>query len=140
MRARPPQLLLSSIALLSLLCSCSGSVRFPSKTSEAYGGPPLALASTPPQHRVILTAPSAGWSFLMDQSRRAFDHTDVFLTIIRPNPAYMHTQAQVHQEAATDIDPSEPVVIYARVLAHDAKAGDQAYSPVPMPSATPAPH
>jgi len=137
MRAPLPHPPVSSITLLSLLslAACSNSVRAPAKTSDVYRGPPLALDSTPPQQRVILTAPTGGWSFQLDQTRRGFDHTDIFLTITRPNPAYMRAQTPVRQEAGTEVDPSQPVVLYARVLSYDAKPGKQAYSPVPVASA-----
>ncbi len=126
---------ISSIAALSLLAlfgsSCSDAIRPPQKAAEHYSGPPLSIESTPPQYRVILTAPTGGWSFRLDQTRRAFDHTDVFVTLTRPDPAYMQTQAQVRQEAGTEIDPSQPITLYARILPHDAKPDTQAYYPVP---------
>ena len=132
---------ISSIAALSLLtlaASCSDSVRAPERAPDAYRGPPLSIESTGPQHRVILTAPTAGWSFRLDQTCRRFDHTDIFLTLTRPNPAYMQTQAQVRQETGTEIEPAQPIVLYARVLSRDDKPGKQAYSPVPVARQAPA--
>jgi hypothetical protein len=137
MRAPRPLLYLSSIALISLVGSCSSSVRAPAKAPDAYRGPPLALESTPPQHRVILTAPTGGWTFELDQTRRAFDHTDVFLTLVEPDPAYMHPQSQVRQEAGTGIEPAERIEVFARVLPHGAKPAKQAYNPVPFAWRTP---
>jgi hypothetical protein len=115
-----------------MLSSCAGGPVVPERSSLPYAGPPLSVESSAPQHRVLLSAPSGGWGLRLDQTIRRFDHTDVFITLVRPNPAYMQTQAVVSQEVGTGVDPaSGPIRVYARILAHDAIPGSQPYSATP---------
>jgi hypothetical protein len=59
----------------------------------------------------------------LDQSRREFESTQVFMTVVQPNPAYMQTQALVTHEVATGVAADRPIAVYARVLRHDEEAG-----------------
>ena len=128
-------LLLSGFSLVPLcfclaaaLTGCGGGPGQFTISSETYRGPELAIQSKPPQHVVIMQAPTPGWIFSFDASRPQFGFTDVFLTITRPNPAFVFSQAVVSQEVGTEIGVNEPIVVYARVLAHDTVPDSQAYS------------
>lgn len=125
----------SSIGAVSLLIGVAiaplagcGGRPVPTIGAGPYAGPPLTIDSGGPQHRAVLTAPSAGWTFTLDTTRRQLDHTDVFVTIVRPDPAFMYTQALVTQEAGTGVDSSRPIELYARALAHGEKPADQPYN------------
>jgi len=124
-RARPATVLLSIIAAVSLLSACAG--RGVSRSAEPYSGPPITAEAIAGQHVVVLNAPSVGWSFTLDQTEREVDHTDVFLTATRPNPAMMHTQALVRHEVGTTVPASTAVEVFVRVLEYGEKAGSQPY-------------
>jgi hypothetical protein len=96
--------------------------------NQPYDGPPIELATASQQRIVKLTAPSGGWTFRLDTTRPRLDLTEVFVTAVRPDPAFMQTQALVTHELATGIAPDRPVRLYARVLAHDQEHGE--YWPV----------
>ena len=129
--------------LVALLGGCGGGPRVFNISPEAYRGPDLTIQSKPPQHVAIIQAPTPGWTFSFDASRPQFGYTDVFLTITRPNPAFVYTQNVVSQEAGTEIDITRRIVVYARVLPHDVVPDSQAYSRAaeggPKPSGTSAP-
>jgi hypothetical protein len=93
----------------------------------AYEGPPLTIDSSGPQHRAVLTAPSSGWTVTLDQTRARFDHIDAFITVTRPDPAYMQTQALVKQEVGSMVDRKTAMDLYARVLEFGEKPGSQVY-------------
>lgn len=126
------------------MTGCGGGPREFTISSETYRGPELAIQSKPQQHVVIMQAPTPGWIFTFDASRPQFGFTDVFLTITRPNPAFVYSQAVVTQEVGTEIDVNQPIVVYARILAHDTVPDSQAYSraaasPAKAPGSVPAP-
>ena len=121
------------------LGSCSPE-KTPNVQKNAYGGPAIALDSTGPQHHVILTAPTAGWSFTLDETRRELYDTQAYFTARRPNPAFMHAQVRVTLEVATPIDASRPIYIFARVVSFDEMDSSEPYSPVtPATPSTPPP-
>lgn len=122
--------LLSSIPALFLaafLGACSGRPPIPQPDSTPYDGPPVAVEAAAAQHIVAVTAPTGGWSARFDRAIRRFGHTDLFITLTRPNPAFMSTQTLVRHEVATEVPPAEPVKVYIRILAHDEPPGTQTY-------------
>ncbi|MFN0131234.1 MAG: hypothetical protein ACKVW3_01680 [Phycisphaerales bacterium] len=125
-------------ALVALAAGCSSSR--PKIADSAYAGPRIELR-TPARassgavaverggrkHVVIVLAPSSGWAVGFDREDRAFDRTDIYITLRRPNPAELQTQAIVTQEIATPADATRPARVYARVLDFDAPARSQPY-------------
>ncbi len=99
----------------SAICGCASSGQ-PQISPATYTGPALSVDSTGATQRVVLVAPTGGWSISFDRSRKLFERTEVFITINRPNPAYPTTQATVLQNLDTAVDTRESVVIFARVL------------------------
>ena len=110
------------------LAGCGGGPRVFNISSETYRGPELTVKPSPLQHIVALQAPSTGWGFTFDASRPQFGFTEVFLTITRPNPAFVYSQGMVTQEVGTEVEMSRPIVVYARILPHDVVADAQDYS------------
>jgi hypothetical protein len=100
------------------LASCGSAG--PRVEGGAYEGPRISLEDLGGRHILVLTAPTGGWGFGVDQVRQQFDHDEVYVTARRPNPAYMQTQALVRHEAATGVSADRSLRIYARVLRHDA--------------------
>jgi hypothetical protein len=117
-------------ALLLAACSRDG----PKLGSQPYAGPPLSIESTPPRHTIILTAPSAGWSLSLDRATRGFDRTDVFITIRRPDPAYMHAQVVSTHRLDSSVDSSTPIRLLARILEAQERPLRQPFNPVQQPT------
>lgn len=84
-----------------------------------YSGPPIAIDSSGREHVLVLSAPSAGWSFTLDMVRESRRRQDLYVTIRRPNPLYEYAQVVVEQRLASPVPTSQPVAVYARVLGHD---------------------
>ena len=96
----------------------------PLRTSpEPYRGPAVALDSGGSQHIAIVTTPTGGWSVQLDQARRRLEATDAFITLRRPNPAVLTTQALVEHRVATSVPTGTAVVVYVRVL-EDRQSGE----------------
>jgi hypothetical protein len=98
-------------------------------STDPYQGPPLSVQTRSGQHVVVLTAPTSGWQFTNDATRQVYQRTNVFVTLVRPNPAWIFTEAQVEQEAATAIDPARSIQVFARVLPYGTEPGTQSYKP-----------
>jgi hypothetical protein len=134
-RARPARLAVLSLStaaalpLLSLSPGCA-STAAPSIGSGAYAGPQITTDDTGPTHTLVLTAPTGGWAFALDQVRKEFDHEQVFVTVTRPDPAYMQTQALVRHEVGTGVPSDRPIQVFARTT--QAGADDKGpYLPLP---------
>jgi hypothetical protein len=123
---------------VSFALSLSGciSVGHPLVLPGEFEGPALSVESGGAHHTIAMTAPSAGWTMFFDRATRHFDRTEVFITIARPDPAYLHAQGEVRQYLDSTIDSREPTVIFARVVEHGAKSGSyqRAAASAPMPS------
>jgi hypothetical protein len=135
---RYPAFLAACGSALTLAGCFSGASR-PEKEGQTYGGPPISIESseavatapiaglgmTGAQHIVVLAAPTAGWSFTLDSVQDAYQRREVYLTIMRPNPAYPGARAAVQQRMASEVELRAPIDVYARVLD---------YTPRPEPS------
>lgn len=103
-----------------VMCGCASSGTNPPTVKErTYEGPPLEVSAMGDEHLVVLTAPTAGWVFSLDEVRSRLGGMDVFVTVRRPNPAYLHPQAQVQQHLGTRVPQTEHIDVYARVLDYD---------------------
>jgi hypothetical protein len=124
MRTRRSNLSLSAAALAALAAfvssgaGCASSDRV-SVGSGSYEGPQIRASAAAGKHTVILTAPSGGWAFRLDQTRPKLGATQVFVTAQKPNPAFMQTQALVDHEVTTGVATDQTIEVYARVLEHD---------------------
>lgn len=106
-----------------LILSGCLSVGHPALSSEPYNGPALSVDSSGAQHRVVLAAPTSGWSLTFDRSQKLFDRTEVYVTITRPNPAYPTTQVVVTLNLDSAVDIREDLAVFARVLDYGQKIG-----------------
>ncbi len=108
-----------TVILCLFLTACASSR--PKASGTPYTGPTVSVDSSGAQHRVVLAAPTSGWSINFDRSQKLFDRTDVFITITRPNPAYATNPVQVNLNLNTAVDTREDVAIFARVLDYGKK-------------------
>lgn len=129
---------LTVLAIAPTLAACSATKKLPWTSSETIVDsdpandpiPPIALAQANDRHVVAVRAPSGGWSLHIDKDERTPLGRRVFVTIRRPDPAFMHTQALVDHNAITDVPVSTPVEIVARVLDHNEDPRHRVYARV----------
>lgn len=92
--------------------------------------PEIRLDRTSGRHLIVMHAPSGGWTLGIDKSEVTPDGRRVYLTVRRPDPAFMHTQAFVELRALTEVPVETEVELVARVLDRHADPKDRVYSRV----------
>ncbi|HYF14287.1 MAG TPA: hypothetical protein VD971_04355 [Phycisphaerales bacterium] len=88
-----------------------------------YEGPPVSVASDALHHTVVVRAPSAGWQPTLDQTRSAWEAKDVFITLRRPSPLFVHAQVVTEQRVVTPVASAQAIRVYVRVT--DAQTADK---------------
>ncbi|MEX0876922.1 MAG: hypothetical protein WD114_05640, partial [Phycisphaerales bacterium] len=68
-----------------------------------------------------------GWSFSIDRTSRGPETERVYLTIRKPDPAYMNPQVIVEKQLLTDVREETPVTVMARLLEANEKAPSNGY-------------
>jgi hypothetical protein len=124
--------LLAAVLLAACASSNSGSDRGPAAkprpvtSDQAYTGPAVAIDSvTGPNHLIVLSAPSPGWTFTFDQVSPS--GRDAYLTIHRPDPGLLYPQVMVEQKMDSTVAAPRPIRVYIRLLDFAEKAGTQPY-------------
>lgn len=120
---------------LTTLTACRGGIKAPWRSTEAIVDtlpdiPPMALEASGSKHLVVVRANSGGWSVHLDKEELQPLGKRVYITIRRPDPAFIHTQALVDHRVLTDVASPTPLEIVARVLDHAAKPNDRIYARV----------
>ena len=121
-----PRLLISArfspVALVFLLIlaaglgGCSRGVR---TEPGAFEGPEIGLTQVDAIRVVTADAPSSGWAVSHDQTRDRLDAQEVFVTLRRPNPAYLYGQAIVRHQIITPVRADYPIRVFGRVVDFD---------------------
>lgn len=100
--------------LVALACTgCGTGVFVPSKSPNAWAGPPVWIESTP-EWTVVSEPPIGGWRVMLDQVMEQRGHTEVFITLRPPNPSFIVTPSPVQQRVATPIRQNVVLWVYAR--------------------------
>lgn len=100
-------------------------------STDPYAGPPLRLDAD----AVVFFAPSPGWQIRVDHLLERPARQELFVTLRRPDPAFIYPTVIVEQRAAiTSADGASPSVadlaLFARILESTELARDQKYAPV----------
>jgi len=90
-------------------------------TDSAFQGPELRLESAGRSHIVVMEAPNPGWGIELDRTRDRGNHTEVYVSVTRPNPEFLYTQQIVEKRLATDISSGDMIELYARITDHDGR-------------------
>ncbi len=104
-------LVLASAMLSASACRSSG----PTLGDSRYNGPPIEINRDGKMYRLILQAPSPGWTFTLDRVKPSLDKATLTVTARKPDPSYMYPQVIVKQELMTTVEASIPIDVYARV-------------------------
>ena len=126
MRSHAPFIPAIAAALLLGGPGCSGPAPI-IRSADPYAGPAISIDSTGDQHIIVATAPSGGWSFVLDQSRPVMGHKEVFATLTRPNPALMHSTALVPHNLASGVSKDLRIDVLVRIADYGAPAVDFPY-------------
>ncbi len=89
-----------------------------------YAGPPVTIESDGPNHIIVVTTPTGGWSLIWDE--RADEA--VYLTLRRPDPSFFHTQQLVGHQVGSGVASGESLAVHVRILDHGESATDQPYA------------
>ena len=94
------------------------------RQSLVYAGPPVTIESHSPNHIIVVTTPTGGWSLIWDE--RADEA--VYLTLRRPDSGFFHTQQLVPHRIGSGVPSGDPLAVHVRVLDHGEPAADQPYA------------
>lgn len=81
-----------------------------------WDGPAMRVEQDARQRRVVMEAPTPGWQLTLDQVRKRFERSDVYVTARRPDPTMAYPQVIVELAAGTGVSPGEAVRVHARVV------------------------
>lgn len=131
---RTTALTMAGLSLITLT-ACRGGIKAPWRSTEAIVDtlpdiPPMTLEASGAKHLIVVRANSGGWSVHLDKEEIQPLGKRVYITVRRPDPAFIHTQALVDHRVLTDVPSSTPLEIVARVLDHGAKPNDRIYARV----------
>lgn len=90
--------------------------------------PPIRLGEIDDRHLLIMQAPNPGWSFTIDKDEVSRHGRRVFITIRRPDPAYMYPQMIVEKQLLSDAPSSAELTIMARLLDANEKTKNRDYT------------
>lgn len=95
-----------------------------SMNEPVHNVPPVMLEILNDQHLLIMQAPNSGWSILINRDELIAGGTRLFITVRRPDPAFMYPQAIVEKRLLTDIHADIDLEVYVRLLgAHESTKG-----------------
>lgn len=131
--ARGATAALCALAFAIQIVGCAGQAAPPDVTADRYAGPPIYLEEDSSGHVIVVESPSGGWAITIDGVYEAFERRDAYITIMRPNPLGMHTQAIVEQRLATFVPTNVPLRVLARTIPYTVKVDrDVPYSVAPI--------
>ncbi len=107
-------------------CGSSG----PAIATGAYEGPPIEVVTRDGVYHLKVESPSPGWDVTFDRSVQKADERRLFVSLRRPNPAFVYAPVIVEQLVRTDVLAPEDVSAYARVLEYEQAKEGVPYRPV----------
>jgi hypothetical protein len=94
--------------------------------------PPVRIETLGDNHMLIMQAPNPGWSYRLDRDERDRDGWVVYITIRKPDPAFMYPQRIVDKRLLTEVESDEPIRVVARLLEHGEKGTGDQYAPLKL--------
>jgi len=92
--------------------------------------PPVRLEALGKHHMLVMQAPHPGWSYRLDRDERDRDGWVVYITIRKPDPAFMYPQRIVDKRLLTEVEADQPIRVMARMLEHNEKGNKDQYAPL----------
>jgi hypothetical protein len=94
--------------------------------------PPVWLDSLGDNHMLVMQAPHPGWSYRLDRDDRDRDGWIVWITIRKPDPAFMYPQRIVEKRLLTQVESDQPIRVRARLLEHNENGTSDQYAPLEL--------
>lgn len=101
-------------------------------SANAYPGPAMTVRPLEGRHLLVVNAPNPGWLVTIDKTERRLDDTRVFVSLRRPDPGMLYTQAVVEQKVLTTVSETRDIVVYARTLEFGRKGQNPPYHRVDL--------
>lgn len=98
--------------------------------------PPVRLETLGENHMLVMQAPNPGWSYRLDRDDRDSEGWIAYVTIRRPDPAYLYTQQIVDKRLLTQIEANQPIRVMARLLDHNETGNSDQYAPLQLAAPT----
>jgi|GEM_PF-1438731 len=92
--------------------------------------PPIKVEQLNGQYLLVMQAPNSGWSIATERDERIAEGYRLFITVRRPDPAFMYPQAIVEKRLLCDVDSSKPMEIFARLLDANEKTKGKGYGEI----------
>lgn len=131
---RPKHAVLIGLGLICMLM-ISGCIqkiweRDEDAAARLQNAPQIMLEDDEQFHMVVMQAPSPGWSLRLDSTERTPDGKRVFVTIRRPDLAYVYTQQIVLMRVLTRVRLDTELEVAGRLLDFDEKTKGKGYAPI----------
>jgi len=101
---------------------------------ELQKAPPVRLDALDGRRMLVMQAPNPGWSYRLDKDERELDGWVVFITIRKPDPAFMYPQRIVDKRLLTEVETKHSIRVMARLLEHNEKGTRDQYAPLELDS------
>ena len=127
---------LSAVLLAVSLCTMGGCNRIARRWKgvdmnvPVDNVPPIMVDAIDGKYLLIMQAPNSGWSIQAERDERTAEGFRLFITVRRPDPAFMYPQAIVEKRLLSEVDSSKPIEIYARVLDANEKSAGKGYGKI----------
>jgi hypothetical protein len=103
-----------------------------SMVQRLQNAPPIRTETLGDHHMLIMQAPNPGWLYKLDRDDRDREGWIVWVTIRKPDPAYMYPQRIVDKRLLTQVESDQPIRVMARLLAHDERGNSDQYAPLAL--------
>lgn len=94
----------------------------------AQQAPPVRMESLGGLHMLVMQAPNPGWTYQIDRDDIDREGWVIWVTIRKPDPAFMYPQRVVDKRLLTQIEAAKNLHVMARVLEHNEKGSDDQYA------------
>ncbi len=130
---RSASLMLGLVSML-MLSGCIQKIweRDEDAATRLQNAPMVMLDQDDPFHMIVMQAPSPGWSLRLDATERTPNGKRVFVTIRKPDPAYVYTQQIVSMRALTRVRLDTELEVVGRLLDFDERTKGKGYAPIKL--------
>jgi len=117
----------ATVALVLGACASPPPIDLTIDPTAAYDGPPVNTTVVKGYHALSVVVPTGGWRMVDEHLERRFRDNRVFLTLRRPDPELMHTQAMAQFDVSPGVRADVPLAVYVRVIDFGAEPNDERF-------------
>ena len=98
--------------------------------SRLASAPEFKVDANLTNHLLVMQAPSPGWSVRLDRTERTEQGKRVYITIRKPDPAYLYSQQIVLMRTLTSVRSDTTIEIAGRLLDFDESTKNKGYATI----------